>query len=101
VNSKEVAPTGRQPLKPDDRIKICDFLFRFHDERAVRPAPLPDWLAKARGDDDEDENGQTTIEGSATSDRARSFLEVAPSDRLRALLDISANLSRTHELDPL
>lgn len=101
VNSKEVAPVGRQPLKPDDRIKICDFLFRFHDERAVKPQPLPDWLSKGRRDDDDDEGGQTTIEGSATKDRAQSFLEVAPSDRLRALLEISANLSRTHELDPL
>ncbi|MDY3551814.1 SpoIIE family protein phosphatase [Gemmata sp. JC717] len=101
VNSKEVPPGGRQALKPDDRIKICDFLYRFHDERAVRPQPLPDWLSKIRGDDDDDDGAQTTIEGSATSDRARSFLEVAPSDRLRALLEISTNLSRTHELDPL
>ncbi|MBP3960145.1 SpoIIE family protein phosphatase [Gemmata sp. G18] len=99
VNSKEV--TGRLALKPDDRIKICDFLFRFHDERAVRPQPLPDWLSKGRTADDEEENGQTTIEGSATKGAAQSFLEVAPSDRLRALLEISTNLSRTHEFDPL
>ena len=99
VNSKEV--TGRLALKPDDRIKICDFLFRFHDERAVRPQPLPDWLSKGRTADDEEENGQTTIEGSATKGAAQSFLEVAPSDRLRALLEISTNLSRTHEFDLL
>lgn len=101
VNSKEIAAGGKQALKPDDRIKICDFLYRFHDERAVKPQPLPDWFAKGKGDDEEEESGQTTIEGSATSDRAKSFLEVAPSDRLRALLEISTNLSRTHELDPL
>ena len=46
VNSKEVPPPTRQPLKPDDRIKICDFLFRFHDERVVKPKELPDWMAK-------------------------------------------------------
>ncbi|AMV24889.1 Phosphoserine phosphatase RsbU [Gemmata sp. SH-PL17] len=99
VNSKEV--TTRQALKPDDRIKICDFLFRFHDERAVRPQPLPDWLSKGRAADEDEETGQTTIEGSATKGAAQSFLEVAPSERLRALLEISTNLSRTHELDAL
>ncbi len=99
VNSKEV--TTRQALKPDDRIKICDFLFRFHDERAVRPQPLPDWLSKGRAVDEDEETGQTTIEGSATKGAAQSFLEVAPSERLRALLEISTNLSRTHELDVL
>ncbi|VTR96526.1 protein serine phosphatase with gaf sensor : Uncharacterized protein OS=Planctomyces maris DSM 8797 GN=PM8797T_18004 PE=4 SV=1: FHA: GAF_3: SpoIIE [Gemmata massiliana] len=99
VNSKEV--TTRQALKPDDRIKICDFLFRFHDERAVRPQPLPDWLSKGRAVDEDEETGQTTIEGSATKGAAQSFLEVAPSERLRALLEISTNLSRTHELDAL
>src|ERR1044071_1103441 len=36
VNSKEVLSPGRQQLKPDDRIKICDFLYRFHDERVVK-----------------------------------------------------------------
>ncbi|MFM8273141.1 MAG: FHA domain-containing protein, partial [Gemmata sp.] len=104
VNSKPVEPPARQPLKPDDRIKICDFLFRFHDETAVKPQPQPlgDLDRRApRDDDDEDENGQTTIEGLATKNAAQNFLEVAPSDRLRALLDISTNLSRTHELDPL
>src|SRR5215470_843162 len=41
VNSKEVTPPAKQQLKPDDRIKICDFLFRFHDETAVKPQALP------------------------------------------------------------
>src|SRR6476469_10211686 len=35
VNSKEVA--NRTALKPDDRIKICDFLFQFRDERVQKP----------------------------------------------------------------
>jgi serine phosphatase RsbU (regulator of sigma subunit) len=101
VNSKEVTPPARQPLKPDDRIKICDFLFRFHDERAVKPKELPDWMAPARKDEEEDESGMTTIEATQGKGSAQQFLEVAPSDRLRALLDISTNLSRTLELDPL
>ncbi len=101
VNSKEVAPPTRQALRPDDRIKICDFLFRFHDERAVKPQALPDWMSKGGRDDDDEESGMTTIEATQGKGSAQSFLEVAPSDRLRALLEISTNLSRTLELDPL
>lgn len=102
VNSKEIATTpGRQPLKSDDRIKICDFLFRFHDERVVKPAPIPAHFRKERQDEEEDESGMTTIEAAQGSGTAKQFLEVAPSDRLRALLDISTSLSRTLELDPL
>ncbi len=103
VNSKEVLSPGRQPLKPDDRIKICDYLFRFHDERIARPMELPAWMGKSADADAElpDETGMTTIEGTQTKGTAQQFLEVAPSDRLRALLEISTNLSRTLELDPL
>ena len=104
VNSKPVA--GRQALKPDDRIKICDFLFRFHDERAVKAHDLPPWMRAPAGTaaapaGDEEESGMTTIEATQGKGTAQQFLDVAPSDRLRALLDISANLSRTLELDPL
>ncbi|MBY0459174.1 MAG: FHA domain-containing protein, partial [Gemmataceae bacterium] len=101
VNSKEVAPPARQLLKPDDRIKICDFLYRFHDERAVRPLPLPPEIAKSRLEPEEDDSGQTTIEATRGPASAQSFLEVAPSERLRALLEISTNLSRTIDLDAL
>lgn len=105
VNSKEV--TARTPLRHDDRIKICDFLFRFHDER-VRPAapppppppPLPAHMTR-EGPDDDDASGMTTIEATGSRINAQHFLEVQPSDRLRALLDISTELSRTLELDAL
>ena len=43
----------------------------------------------------------TTIEATQGKGNAQDFLQVAPSDRLRALLDISTNLSRTLDLDPL
>ncbi len=99
VNSKEIS--GRTPLKPEDKIKICDFLFRFHDERAAAPpAPLPDWMTKDK-DDEDDPGGMTTIEATGNRLNAQHFLESQPSQRLRALLDISASLSRTLELEPL
>lgn len=101
VNSKEVPPPVRQPLKPDDRIKICDFLFRFHDERVVKPKELPVHLRKAFSDDEEDESGMTTIEATQGKGSAQQFLDVAPSDRLRALLEISISLSRTLDLEAL
>ncbi|MBM3981521.1 MAG: FHA domain-containing protein [Planctomycetes bacterium] len=101
VNSKEVPPPVRQPLKPDDRIKICDFLFRFHDETVVKPQALPEWMSKGGKDEGEDESGMRTIEATQGKGSAQQFLEVAPADRLRALLEISTNLSRALELDPL
>jgi serine phosphatase RsbU (regulator of sigma subunit) len=103
VNSKEV--TARTPLRHDDRIKICDFLFRFHDERVKAPPPpppppLPEHMTPERPDEDES-SGMTTIEATGSRVNAQHFLEVQPSDRLRALLEISTDLSRTLELDPL
>jgi pSer/pThr/pTyr-binding forkhead associated (FHA) protein len=35
VNGKEVS--SRTALRPEDKIKICDFLYKFHDERAKLP----------------------------------------------------------------
>jgi serine phosphatase RsbU (regulator of sigma subunit) len=99
VNSKEVA--GPLPLRPDDRIKICDFLFQFRDERVQRPGRLPAWMRKdAPPPEDEDDGGMTTVEATLGGD-AGDLLKVAPADRLRAILDISIALSRTLELDPL
>lgn len=102
VNSKEIG--GRTVLKPDDRIKICDFLFQFRDERVPSaPKPLPEGLRKPKREADEefDSGGMTTIEATQGKGNVQDFLQVAPSDRLRALLDISTNLSRTLDLDPL
>ncbi|HJZ54889.1 MAG TPA: SpoIIE family protein phosphatase [Gemmataceae bacterium] len=99
VNNKEVS--ARSPLKPDDRIKICDFLFRFHDERVgARPLPIPP-NPPLEEEEEDDPGGMTTIEATKTSVSAKAFLDVAQADRLRALLDISTGLSRTLELSPL
>ena len=101
VNGKEI--NGRTALRPDDRIKICDFLFQFRDERVPpAPKPLPDALRKgAETDDEPDSGGMTTIEATQGKGNVQEFLQVAPSERLRALLEISTNLSRTLDLDPL
>jgi sigma-B regulation protein RsbU (phosphoserine phosphatase) len=92
LNQRQV--TTRTPLKTEDRIKICDYLFRFYDERVAQQCPGPDEAA---------DEGLTTVQHttSAGKDAAQQLLEVQPSDRLRALLEISTTLSTTLELDPL
>ncbi|HYH69365.1 MAG TPA: SpoIIE family protein phosphatase [Urbifossiella sp.] len=97
--------TGRSPLRSEDRLKLCDFLFKYHDERAsaAKPAAKPQLPGEfTRDADDEPESsGTTTIEATGSRINAQHFLDTQPNDRLRALLDISTGLSRTLDLDPL
>jgi serine phosphatase RsbU (regulator of sigma subunit)/pSer/pThr/pTyr-binding forkhead associated (FHA) protein len=101
VNSRQISE--RTPLRPDDRIRICDYLFVFQADSQDRPSPLPDYMRKATSSDEEGNAVQeiTTVEASGNQDSVRGFLQAAPSERLRALLDISRTLSLTLELDPL
>jgi sigma-B regulation protein RsbU (phosphoserine phosphatase) len=104
VNSKEVGKElpVRTQLKGDDRIKICDFLFQFRDERN-KPRPLPVDMAKGQheGVDEEETSGMTTIEAMQGKVSAQDFLQVAPSERLRALLEISTGLAKMLDLESL
>jgi phosphoserine phosphatase RsbU/P len=101
VNSKKSEPLVRTPLKADDRIKICDFLYQFRDERTQRPKKLPPEMQREQPEDEDDSGGMTTIEATQGKVSAQDFLQVAPADRLRALLDISTSLSKTLDLEPL
>jgi serine phosphatase RsbU (regulator of sigma subunit)/pSer/pThr/pTyr-binding forkhead associated (FHA) protein len=103
LNNHNIDKKGPQPLKPDDRVKICDFLFRFHDERASAPAPLPtNFLSNLPDPPEADTNGElTTVQHTISRGSAQQFLEVQPTERLRVLLDLSTKLSRTIELDAL
>lgn len=98
VNNKEV--TARTPLKPEDRIKICDFLFRYHDERTRAIPPIPEEMQPEKPEED-DPGGMTTIEATGTRLNAQHFLDTQPAERLRALLEITAALSKTLDLNPL
>ena len=83
-------------LKSDDRVKICDFLFRYFDENAPLKAVEED------GDDDIDvEGGQTTVRQTINVSGSKQYLETQPSEVMRALLEISTGLSKTLELEPL
>jgi serine phosphatase RsbU (regulator of sigma subunit) len=99
LNNKEV--TVPTPLKPEDRIKICDFLFRYYDERAAperRKVPL---YQEDQDVDEEPSGGSTTIEHTFQRGQAQQFLDAQPAERVRALLDISASLSKTLDLETL
>lgn len=92
VNQNQVKiPTA---LKNEDRIKICDFMFRYQEDSAKPADEPPEDEDMGRGD-------MTTVQHTVTRNAAQQFLEVQPSDRLRALLEISTTLSKTLELDPL
>ena len=101
LNNKLV--DGSMPIKHEDRLKICDFLFRFHDERALAPAPLPsDLLVDLSELVEGDGTGEmTTVQHTVNRVAAQQFLDVQPTERLRALLEISTSLSKTLELDVL
>jgi serine phosphatase RsbU (regulator of sigma subunit)/pSer/pThr/pTyr-binding forkhead associated (FHA) protein len=97
VNNQQIS--GRTALQNNDRIRICDFVAAFQETSLP---PLPPELAKG-ADEASDEQElepeatyETTITGSTNL-----LLENQSAERLKLLLEISANLSKTLELDPL
>src|SRR5262249_58303718 len=76
-------------LRNNDRVRICDFLAVFLDGRE------PDTR-----EDDGGVESSTTVEATL-SHNSNLLLETQPAEKLRGLLEISANLSRTLELEPL
>jgi serine phosphatase RsbU (regulator of sigma subunit) len=102
LNAQKLEPDmPARPLKNEDRLKICDFLFRFQDEKP-RPKLTAEFLGGLPDPPEDPETGEvTTIQHSVNRASASEFLDVAPSERLRALLDISTKLASTLELDKL
>ncbi len=93
VNNEQV--TQRRLLKNNDKIRICDFQATFLDARK----PLPDEFLEEEEEEEEDEAGASTVE--ATLLHNSSLLDQHPSEKLRLLIEISGNLSKTLELDRL
>lgn len=96
LNNKLV--TGPTTLRNQDRIKICDYLFTFSDDIKAEKSGIKKTDSELN---DEDEELSTRLKPSAAGGAAMEFLSVQPSEKLRALLDISTSLSRTLELEPL
>jgi serine phosphatase RsbU (regulator of sigma subunit)/pSer/pThr/pTyr-binding forkhead associated (FHA) protein len=100
VNNQEIAPHTHVPLKENDRIKICDFLCTFHEGQGIRP-PLPAAFQPEPQEAPEEPGGSTTVEAALSGVGTNVLLETQPAEKLKALLDITASLSKTLELDPL
>jgi serine phosphatase RsbU (regulator of sigma subunit) len=95
VNNEQV--TSRLPLNDNDRIKICDFLCTFH-ESATKP--LPPELGPEEPEPPDDP-AASTVEASLSHASSNLLLESQPAEKVKALLEITSNLSKTLELEPL
>jgi serine phosphatase RsbU (regulator of sigma subunit)/pSer/pThr/pTyr-binding forkhead associated (FHA) protein len=97
VNNKVVEGRYPTPLKNGDNIKICDFLFSFHDENAKGPFPGK----KSPKEEDEEESSNTTVEAAFNRASPQQFLDTQPQEKLRAILDIQTALSKTLNVQAL
>ena len=95
LNNSKVDPAQPRPeLKNGDKIRICDVEFTFVSGQA--DVGEPDIAEEM----DETEGGEEpNIESSVAASQL--ILEAQPAEKLRALLEISASLSKTLDLDPL
>lgn len=93
VNNQAIS--SRVPLKNNDRIRICDFLAVFVETTGTT-ATNP-----ATQDDDGGQEGSSTTVEATLSHNSGMLLETQPAEKLRGLLEISANLSKTLDLDVL
>jgi serine phosphatase RsbU (regulator of sigma subunit)/pSer/pThr/pTyr-binding forkhead associated (FHA) protein len=84
VNNQDINKS-RVPLRHNDKIRICDYLVIFRDEEA---------------EDEPDSGEQTTVEA-MLDHSSHVLLEQQPVERLRNLIEISSNLSKTLELNQL
>ncbi|MCX7700200.1 MAG: SpoIIE family protein phosphatase [Gemmataceae bacterium] len=90
VNNQEIRE--RTPLKNNDRIKICDFLFSFNSDMVD---------ATDVEFDDDAADTPSTVHASIGRMSQQQLLEAQPSDRLRALLQVSATLNKTLQEESL
>jgi len=92
VNNQAISQ--RTLLQNNDKIRICDFLANFVD---VHPERV---LLTDAADEADDAEGTSTVEA-MLSHSSHLLLEQQPAEKLRHLLEISSNLSKTLELMPL
>lgn len=95
-NNKVDASQARIELKNGDKIRICDMEFMFN---STAGGDTTDAGIDEDVDETENPEDQPNIESSVAASQL--ILEAQPAEKLRALLEISANLSKTLDLDPL
>jgi len=90
VNNQEIQQ--RTQLKDNDRIKICDCLFTFHNDSS----------SSSGIEIQEDQaDSPSTVHASVGRMSQQQLLEAQPTDKLRALLEVSAALSKTLQEETL
>jgi serine phosphatase RsbU (regulator of sigma subunit) len=97
LNNQQV--TARQPLKDSDKIRICDFLYSFHETPQLPAAPTKTLAELSEADATIDEADDFSTFEASVSNSSQVFLEAQPAERLRIILDITSSLSKTLELD--
>jgi serine phosphatase RsbU (regulator of sigma subunit) len=90
------AITVRTQLRHNDKIRICDFQATFLEGQ---PTVTQDDMDDDGGEGPEGD-GTSTVEAMLASS-SHMLLETQPAEKLRGLLEISANLNKTLELGPL
>jgi phosphoserine phosphatase RsbU/P len=92
VNNQAI--TARTMLKHNDRIRICDFLAAFVDQ------PQAPTTSETIESEPEEPESSSTVEA-MLSHSSHMLLEQQPAEKLRHILEISSNLSKTLDLDAL
>jgi sigma-B regulation protein RsbU (phosphoserine phosphatase) len=96
VNNEPVSE--RRPLNDNDRIRICDFLYTFHDPKPAQKPPLP---SDVRPEQPLEEPERLSSFEASISSTDHDYLDTQPTEKLRALVEISNNLTKTLDLDQL
>ncbi|HTU21333.1 MAG TPA: SpoIIE family protein phosphatase [Gemmataceae bacterium] len=92
VNNQAIST--RTLLKHNDKIRICDFLAAFVDQQQITPVEVEEPTEL------EENESSSTVEAQL-SHSSHMLLQTQPAEKLRHLLEISSNLSKTLELDAL
>src|SRR4051794_10335862 len=95
VNNVDVTPGREHRLRPGDRINICDVEMIYYDVPPKPPAPPTDSNVMIVTDGDDDPNIQT-LDASRSSAMAS---VVRPEVKLKAILEITRNLSTELQID--
>jgi serine phosphatase RsbU (regulator of sigma subunit)/pSer/pThr/pTyr-binding forkhead associated (FHA) protein len=91
-----VAISTRTPLKHNDKVRICDLVALFFDPPTGAATP-----PQGRVEEADEPESSSTVEATLSNTGGNLMLETQPAEKLRGLLEISSNLSKTLELDPL
>lgn len=100
VNDERIV--GSRRLEESDQVKICDFVFAFHQQppKPKRPADTIEDSSLAVMVEDEETSSTSTIMSKLDVSSSDTGLRVSvkPEAKLQALLEITANLSNALEL---